>query len=1023
MALSFGGTAAQGEDYTAGTETLTLPAGAAAAATTVTAVDDAVNEDAETIVIAAAVDGETVGEAQTIVIADDDAAAVVVAPTALQVEEGGGGEYTVVLAGPPSGPVEIAVTVAAGTDVTVSPPTLTFPAAAWSSAQTVTVRAGEDDDAAGDEATLTHAVRGGGYDGATASDVTVTVIDDDASPVGLTLAAEPAEVSEGAGATALTVTAVLSDARAADTTVSLEVLAGTASSEADYRATGAGLTIAAGETRGTAALTLTPVDDAEDEPDETVTVSGRSGDLGVAPATVTILDDDEPNRPPAFPSEGYRLELEENRAGRPGPLALGAVTAADPDGDPLTYALTSGPRDRFAVDAQSGAVAYVGPGEDFEGGASGYALRVEARDSEGLSAEAGVVVTVLDVAEAPVAAAIPAQALDEGGGPVTLELSAYFTDGDGDALRYEASSANEAAATVSVSGSTLTLTAAGRGEALVTVTARDPGGLSATQSFGVMVSDRWVRVVAENALAAQARGHLSSARMTLGRRAESFGGGLSRVTVAGQAVPLGSPDTAGMWLGSPHSWQLRETAARYRLAAFDPTGVLARPGPAASVGGLSPLGGLGSYGGGMEHALLGSDFLLSGAGGQDEPGGGGRGRRWTVWGQGDLQTFRGGPVGTPLELGYDGDLRTWYLGVDEALGERWLLGVALARSEGGGAWRAGSASGRLSSAMTVVHPYLRWGRGDTTVWTLLGVGRGAMSNVRTANGVEETSGLGLSMGLVEARRRLATVGGGVRLGLRGEASWAGLSTDAGDETVDALRAEVNRGRVGLEVDRELAAGGLRLAPFGAVSARRDGGAGQTGTGLEVAGGLRLTGGRVRVEAQGRRLVLHTASGYQEQGASVTARVGAGPQAPGLSLTLSPRWGAPGYGADSLWQDHVYEYGPGFGRAGRAFDAQVGYGLELGGGALVTPFGGYGQAPYGRRVHLGALVGGRGPSAGPVQMELRLDRAGRSGAAAYHRLSLMGVVSFGDEAPSRRPEGTGRRDAPRFDVRGDEAPPR
>ena len=238
--------------------------------------------------------------------------------------------------------------------------------------------------------------------------------------------------------------------------------------------------------------------------------------------------------------------------------------------------------------------------------------------------------------------------------------------------------------------------------------------------------------------------------------------------------------------------------------------------------------------------------------------------------------------------------------MDEALGERWLVGVALARSARGGAWGAGSATGRLSSALTAVHPHLCWGRGDTTVWTLLGVGRGTISNVRAANGVEETSGLGLNMGLVEARRRLATVGGGVRLGLRGEASWARLTTDAGVETIDALRADVNRGRVGLEVERELAAGGLRLAPFGALSVRRDGGAGRTGTGLEVAGGLRLTGGRVRVETQGRRLVLHTAAGYEEQGASVTARVGAGPQAPGLSLTLTPRWGAPAFGADSLW---------------------------------------------------------------------------------------------------------------------------
>ena len=437
IALALTGTATKDADYTVASETLTLPAGETSSATTVTAVDDALAEGDEPVEIAASVDGASVGEAQTIVIADDDAAGVVV---------DGAGAYSIVLTSQPSGPVELSVTVPAGTDLTASPSTLTFTAASWESAQTVAVAVAEDDDAVSDEATLTHAVRGGGYDGVTAAPVMVTVVDDDPSPVSGDAGRRPGGGERGGGADR------------ADGDGGAERPPGLGHDGGGGGARGYGLggdglcggdgggDDSGGGDGGYGGADADVVDDGDDEPDETVTVSGRSGDLAVAPAAVTILDDDEPNRPPVFTAE-HGFELEENR---PGSVELGTVTAVDPDDDPVTYALTSGPRDRFAVGVRSGTVSYVGPGEDFERGPTGYELRVEARDPEGLTATASVAVTVLDVAEAPAAVGvIPAQALDEGAGPVTLELSAYFADGDGDALRYEAASANEASATVS----------------------------------------------------------------------------------------------------------------------------------------------------------------------------------------------------------------------------------------------------------------------------------------------------------------------------------------------------------------------------------------------------------------------------------------------------------------------------------------------------------------------------------------------------------------------------------------------
>ena len=96
-------------------------------------------------------------EAAALTVEDDDERGVSVSPTALTVPEGGSATYTVVLASRPTGPVTVTPSVASGPDVTVSG-ALTFTAADWDTAQTVTVTAGHDDDADNDTATVEHAV-------------------------------------------------------------------------------------------------------------------------------------------------------------------------------------------------------------------------------------------------------------------------------------------------------------------------------------------------------------------------------------------------------------------------------------------------------------------------------------------------------------------------------------------------------------------------------------------------------------------------------------------------------------------------------------------------------------------------------------------------------------------------------------------------------------------------------------------------------------------------------------------------
>ena len=367
-----------------------------------------------------------------------------------------------------------------------------------------------------------------------------------------------------------------------------------------------------------------------------------------------------------------------------------------------------------------------------------------------------------------------------------------------------------------------------------------------------------------------------------------------------------------------------------------------------------------------------------------------------------MQAFQGGR--SPAAR-YDGALRTAYVGVDARLGERWLAGVAVTRSNADGDWSFGSSTGRLTTQLTSLQPYLRWSDGGTSIWATAGGGRGSAENERTRYGLQEESGLGLRMGLVEVRRRLATVGPGVELALRGDVSWARLATAEGGELIDALEADVHQLRVGVDVSRLLrTAGGTSVEPFGEVHARHDGGSGQTGAGLEVAGGLRVARGVFRVEGMGRLLGLHAAESYREHGAAVTLSVGEGARRPGLTLSLSPRWGAPATASDALWRDQLFHQqtpgGPVAGRDEGALDTRVDYGLQLPSGGLLTPFGLYGRSPYGQRLQAGLLLDRLGPLGLEVSGERHaLPQQGRD----EYRMTVLGSITFGgpDGAPARR----------------------
>ena len=154
---------------------------------------------------------------------------------------------------------------------------------------------------------------------------------------------------------------------------------------------------------------------------------------------------------------------------------------SDPDGDDLTYSASSSDNAVLTVSVSGSNVTATAVA------VGTVAVTITATDPGGLSASHVVTVTVLAANEAPVVTdTIPHQTLTEGD-TLVLDVSGNFSDPDGDELTFTAGSDDTGVATVSVDGSEVTIVGVGPGAAFVTVTATDPGGLSASQAFAATV--------------------------------------------------------------------------------------------------------------------------------------------------------------------------------------------------------------------------------------------------------------------------------------------------------------------------------------------------------------------------------------------------------------------------------------------------------------------------------------------------------------------------------------------------------
>ena len=284
---------------------ITIAAGAASGTETflLRTIDDALDETDETVTVNGAASGLTVNS-DTITLTDDDAAPSSITLTVDDdgVDEGDGATTIMVTATvdgarrfADSRTVRVSVsgsgTATAVDFAAVSAFDVSIAAGAASGAGTFVLTPTDD---VLDETDETVTV-GGTSGGLTVNPDTISLTDDDGAPTSITLTVDEGAVDEGDGATTITVTATVNGATpfADDRTVRVSVSGSGTAGAVDFAPVSAfDVSIAAGATSGTGTFVLRPTDDAVDETDETVTVSGTSSGLTVNSDTIRLTDDD-----------------------------------------------------------------------------------------------------------------------------------------------------------------------------------------------------------------------------------------------------------------------------------------------------------------------------------------------------------------------------------------------------------------------------------------------------------------------------------------------------------------------------------------------------------------------------------------------------------------------------------------------------------------------------------------------------------------------------------------------------------
>ena len=956
------------------------------------------------------------------------------------VTEGGDAVFTVTANPAPAAALSVTVTVATAGEFGVTAGTQTVPIPTTGSATLTLATANDDADETDGSVSVTVAA-GDGYTVGDPASGTVAIADDDLPLPAIAVSAGDA-VTEGGDAT-FTVTA--SPAPASPLSVSVTV-----ATEGDYGIASGTRTVSI-PTAGSATLTLATTNDDADEPDGSVTLTVAAGDgytVGdPASGSVSIADDDLP--PPAVSITAKAASVTEG-----GAAAFTLTADRAPDAD-LTVTLSvaeTGGGDHVAAADEGPATAVIAKGKteavfsvatvDDDVDEPDGSVTATLKDGGGYTVSPSQGAAAVTVSDNDAAAALPSLSVAD----VTIEEGAWmeFT------VRLSAPSAGGVSVKVSTRDSTpVSATArkdywplsgrtvsfrAGETERSVGVIVFDDSHDEEPETFEVVLSDargaaiadgvavgtitnddpmpaawlaRFGRTVAEQALDGIA------GRMTADRTAGMRG------SIAGQALsfdPAASDNPGSRGAGPGHA----------PGGTAGGTGALALADVARAFGDRSGQSGPGGFGhdaagfgsgfDGMQpqsqtmtarDALLGSSFSLTG----EKDGSGGS---MAFWGR----AAQGGFDGREGTFSLDGTVTTGMLGADYARG-KWLVGLALAQSEGEGDYRDSDVSprpdgqscpdgvdsglcsgavragdGSVEASLTAAIPYAALQASERLkLWGAAGHGSGEVT-LKTALGGSYKADTSWSMAAAGLRGDLLAPpaeGSGPALAVTSDALWTRSSSEK-TRDLAASESDATRLRLGLEGSYRYAMeGGGSLVPKLEVGARHDGGDAETGFGVELGGGVAWSAPALglSLDVSGRTLIAHGNDDLKDHGYAASLAFDPDPATGrGPSLSLRQEFGGQAQGGlDALFQPATLEDRSGSEATSR-WAMEAAYGLPAFGGRWTgSPHVGLGLATGARDYSLGWRLTPEGRSAANVSLGVKATRRESGTAQAEHTAGL------------------------------------
>ena len=1062
-------------DFVASTDegagTVVIGADQASAPFTVATVDDGTDEADGAVAVRVAASKATpadyaVGDpaSASVTVRDDDVTIQTVTVAAGDaVTEGGDARFTLTAVPAPAADLTVRFTVDDGVGEDFVAPgeegskTAVIPAGAVSVAWTVATVDDQTDEADG-AVTLTIQDSGGYVAGSPAS-ATVPVKDDDDPAV--TVAAGGA-VTEG-GEALFTLTAV----RAPSAPLAVSV---TVAADGEYGVAAGRRTVSI-PTTGSTVLRLATADDEADELDGAVSVTVTAG-RGYRPgdpasATVAVRDDDEPvvtiAARAASVTEGddARFAVTADRAPARA-LTVALIVSETGAGDHVAAASEGPDSVTIARGATEATFALATEYDGVDEPDSSAVVTVQAGEGYAVGSPASASVTVRDGGAAPALSVadmtvpessefagetvslryLPVRLSGPSGREVTVRVdtrpstpvsararedywpirgrTVTFRAGQTQAqvpfLIYD-DSHDEGAETFEFVLSGAVGATIGAGVAVVTITNDDPMPAAWLSRFG--------RTVAQQALDGIA-----------GRMAAPRSPGMQGA-LAGQAVGFGPTESPGSGSGAggtPAAGGVPSAASG--TAPANREAALAQADVAQAFGGNTGGPGNGGNSNGFGHdiagtgslsgtgfgetppqsrtmtardVLLGSSFSLTG----EADGSGGS---MAFWGRASQARFDG-REGT---FSLDGTATTAMLGADYARG-KWLIGLALAQSDGEGDYRDTKATprppsqfcdevagetpalcdgavrtgdGKVEASLTAAIPYAAWQASERLkLWGAAGYGSGRVT-LMTALGGNYGADTSWSMAAAGMRGDLLQApqeGSGPALAVTSDALWT-RTTSEKTRDLAASDSDVTRLRLGLEGSYRVAMeNGGSLVPKLEVGARHDGGDAETGFGIELGGGVKWTdpGMGISLDLSGRTLIAHGDDDLKDRGFSAALAYDPAPTTKrGASLSLRQDFGGRATGGlDALFQPATLDDRTGSEATSR-WALEAAYGLPAFGGRWTgSPHVGLGLATGARDYSVGWRLTPEGRDAPDLSFGLKATRRESDAAVPEHSVGV------------------------------------